>query len=85
MSILETLQNQDLNLTEIIGTGSYGQVYKALHLTTQKFVAVKYIFRASYDLKKHLPELLAMKRCKSQYIISYYGSEWKNEDLYVCE
>lgn len=73
---------EDFSLVEKLGEGSYGTVWKAIHLKTGTVVAIKRI-AVENDLEDILNEIKIMKACRSPYIINYYGSYLKDNDLWI--
>ncbi len=69
-------------MLEILGEGSFGEVYKALHKETGNIVAVKKI-PVSQDHESLKKEIQILKKCKSPYIVQYYGSYMKDNDLWL--
>ena len=69
-------------LLDQLGEGSYGQVFKALHKETGNIVAVK-ILPVTQDLESLKKEISILKECKSLYIVQYYGSYLKDNDLWL--
>lgn len=65
-----------------IGKGSYGCVYKAKHRETGHFLAIKQVPVES-DLQEIVKEISIMKQCDSPYIVKYFGSYFKDADLYI--
>jgi serine/threonine kinase 3 len=65
-----------------IGKGSYGNVYKAVHKENRQLVAVKQIPIES-DLFEIIREISIMQQCDSRYIVKYYGSYFKDADLWI--
>ena len=61
---------------------SYGSVFKALHKSTQRTVAIK-IIPVETDLQDLMKEISILKSCRSDYIVRYYGSYYKDNDLWV--
>jgi len=57
-------------------------VFKALHKETGKIVAVK-IIPVSSDIESLKKEISILKQCKSPYIVQYYGSYMKDNDLWL--
>ncbi|CAF0922173.1 unnamed protein product [Adineta steineri] len=77
-------QNMD-NILEIvckIGKGSYGCVYKAKHRETGQLLAIKQIPVES-DLQEIVKEISIMKQCDSPHIVKYFGSYFKDSDLWI--
>lgn len=61
---------------------SYGAVYKAVHKDTGQILAVKKV-PVETDLQEIIKEISIMQQCDSQYVVKYYGSYFKNADLWV--
>lgn len=73
---------KDFELVEKLGEGSYGSVWKAHHLKTGTTTAIKKV-PVENDLDEILNEIKIMKQCRSPYIISYYGSYFKDNELWI--
>jgi serine/threonine protein kinase len=67
---------------EILGEGSYGTVYKALNKKTGKIHAVK-IVPVENDISEVEKEISILSQCRSEYIVSYYGSYNKGSELWI--
>ena len=61
---------------------SYGSVYKALHKESGQVLAIKQV-PVDTDLQEIIKEISIMQQCDSPYIVKYYGSYFKNTDLWV--
>lgn len=61
---------------------SYGSVYKAEHKETGQVLAIKQV-PVDTDLQEIIKEISIMQQCDSPYIVKYYGSYFKNTDLWV--
>jgi len=70
------------DLKEKLGEGSYGSVYKAVHRVSKSFVAIKKV-PLDADLQDILKEISMMQQCESEYVVKYYGSYFKNSDLWI--
>jgi len=68
--------------TGALFTRSYGSVYKAEHKETGQVLAIKQV-PVDTDLQEIIKEISIMQQCDSQYIVKYYGSYFKNTDLWV--
>ncbi|XP_055378323.1 serine/threonine-protein kinase 4 [Condylostylus longicornis] len=66
-----------------LGEGSYGSVYKALHKESSSVVAIKLVPVES-DLHEIIKEISIMQQCDSPYVVRYYGSYFKQYDLWIC-
>ncbi|XP_059159918.1 serine/threonine-protein kinase 3-like isoform X2 [Physella acuta] len=65
-----------------LGEGSYGSVFKALHKETGQVLAIKQV-PVDTDLQEIIKEISIMQQCDSKYIVKYYGSYFKNTDLWI--
>ena len=61
---------------------SYGSVVKARIKSSGRIVAIK-IVPIESDLVDLMKEISILKTCKSEYIVRYHGSYYKNNKLYV--
>jgi serine/threonine kinase 3 len=62
-------------MLQLLGEGSYGRVYKAKHVPTQKIVAVKKVLcEAASELDDLMNEIEILRSCKSPFITGYAGS-----------
>jgi len=73
---------KDFTLIEKLGEGSYGSVWKSVHIKTGTITAIKRV-PVENDLDEILNEIKIMKQCRSPYIISYYGSYFKDNELWI--
>ncbi|KAM3728762.1 Serine/threonine-protein kinase [Dirofilaria immitis] len=65
-----------------LGEGSYGSVHKAIHKETGHVLAVKKV-PVDTDLQEIIKEISIMQQCDSKYVVKYYGSYFKNSDLWI--
>ncbi|KAG8446834.1 hypothetical protein GDO86_014334 [Hymenochirus boettgeri] len=87
---LKKLSEESLNkqpeevfdVLEKLGEGSYGSVFKASHKDTSQIVAIKQIPVES-DLQEIIKEIAIMQQCDSPHVVKYYGSYFKNTDLWI--
>lgn len=70
------------NSTFVLGEGSYGSVWKALHKNSGTIVAVK-IVPTNGEFASIKREIAILRECKSPYIVSYYGSYFKDSKLWL--
>ncbi|KAJ8961410.1 hypothetical protein NQ318_014656 [Aromia moschata] len=81
----ESLTRQPEEVFDILcklGEGSYGSVYKALHKESGNIVAIKQV-PLDTDLHEIIKEISIMQQCDSPYVVKYYGSYFKNTDLWI--
>lgn len=81
----ESLTRQPEEVFDIIcklGEGSYGSVYKALYKETGQVLAIKQV-PVDTDLQEIIKEISIMQQCDSPYVVKYYGSYFKNTDLWI--
>jgi len=65
-----------------LGEGSYGSVYKAVHKESKQVLAIKQV-PVDTDLQDIIKEISIMQQCVSPYVVRYYGSYFKNTDLWI--
>ena len=63
---------------------SYGSVYKALHKESGQVLAIKQV-PVDTDLQEIIKEISIMQQCDSPWVVKYYGSYFKNTDLWVSQ
>jgi serine/threonine protein kinase len=73
---------KDFQLLEKLGEGSYGSVWKAIHRATGGIVAIKKV-GIDNDLDDIMKEIEFMKGCRSPYIVRYFGSYFKENELWI--
>lgn len=81
----ESLARQPDEVFDIIsklGRGSYGSVFKALHKESGQVVAIKQV-PVDTDLQEIIKEISIMQQCDSPFVVKYYGSYFKNTDLWI--
>ena len=81
----ESLTRQPEEVFDILsklGEGSYGSVFKALHKESSQILAIKQV-PVDTDLQEIIKEISIMQQCDSPYVVKYYGSYFKNTDLWV--
>lgn len=81
----ESLTRQPEEVFDVIcklGEGSYGSVYKALHKESGQVLAIKQV-PVDTDLQEIIKEISIMQQCDSPYVVKYYGSYFKNTDLWI--
>ncbi|KAG8906483.1 hypothetical protein FRB99_006798 [Tulasnella sp. 403] len=72
-------------LLEKLGTGSFGTVYKAMHIDTKQIVAIKQIDLedSDDDISEIQQEIAHLAQCDSEYVTRYYGSFVKGYKLWI--
>lgn len=74
--------NDDYQLLDKLGEGSYGSVFKALCLKTGQIVAIKRV-ETSGELDSLKKEISIMEKCHSDFIVRYYGSIFQENVLWL--
>ncbi|VDP10425.1 unnamed protein product [Soboliphyme baturini] len=81
----ESLNKQPEEVFDIVaklGEGAYGSVFKALHKATGRYLAIKQV-PVDTDLQEIIKEISMMQQCDSPHVVKYYGSYFKNSDLWI--
>ena len=76
---------EEFEIMEQLGEGSYGFVFKALHKKTGKIMAVKLIPLAKFDnIDTCIREMEILASCDSKYIVSYHCAYYKENNLWIA-
>ena len=57
-------------------------MFKAIHKCTKRIVAIK-IIPVESELEELMNEISILKSCRFDYVVRYYGSYYKDNDLWV--
>ena len=81
----ENLTRQHEEVFDILcalGKGHYASVFKAVHKDSKQILAIKQV-PVDNDLQEIIKEISIMQQCDSPYVVKYYGSYFKQTDLWI--
>ncbi|XP_063043625.1 mitogen-activated protein kinase kinase kinase kinase 2 isoform X2 [Engraulis encrasicolus] len=83
VSFLDPLD--DYEIIHRIGSGTYGDVFKARNIKTSEIAALKIVkLDPGDDITSIQQEITMMKECKHKNIVAYFGSYHRNTKLWIC-
>ncbi|XP_052353101.1 mitogen-activated protein kinase kinase kinase kinase 2-like isoform X2 [Oncorhynchus keta] len=83
VSFLDPLN--DYELIHRIGSGTYGDVFKARNIKSSAMAAIKIVkLDPGDDITSIQQEITMMKECKHKNIVAYFGSYHRNTKLWIC-
>src|SRR6218665_3193215 len=76
---------EEYDLLTRVGSGTYGDVYKATKVDTNDLAAVKIIkLEPGDDFSVIQQEIRMMKDCLHPNIVRFYGSYLRRDKLWIC-
>jgi len=71
-------------LVEIVGEGTFGRVYRSLHLSSGSIFAVKIFKETSEESRQETKhEIEILRKCHHQNLVSYWGALVNGEDIWI--
>eukprot|EP01134_Creolimax_fragrantissima_P006538 CFRG6538T1 len=74
----------DLEIINELDRGRFATVYRVRHAATQTIMAVKRILLDENERNLVLREIDILFRCRSPYVVSYYGVFFEDGDISIC-
>ncbi|CAL8101881.1 unnamed protein product [Calicophoron daubneyi] len=76
---------EEYKVLACIGSGTYGDVFKAIHRETREPVAVKIMkIDLKDDIQSICQEIHTLRECRHPNIVQFYGSYLRNNKLWIC-
>lgn len=77
ITVINQMLIEEFELEDLLGSGSYAQVYKARHRETNRVCAIKILSSEPCQdvLDKIMKEMNIMIQCENEHIVRCFGSE----------
>uniref|UniRef100_A0A672LDM0 Mitogen-activated protein kinase kinase kinase kinase n=1 Tax=Sinocyclocheilus grahami TaxID=75366 RepID=A0A672LDM0_SINGR len=84
VSFLDPLD--DYEIIHLIGSGTYGEVFKARNIRSSEMAAIKIVkLDPGDDITSIQQEITMMKECKHKNIVAYYGTYHRRLKLHILD